>query len=1278
MSIKIKAITTILAFILVSVVCLVCAFALPNADANLNGNLNYENTASITVSENISSYGTATGSGVYRIGETVTLNAQTNTGNEFLVWATSTDPETMEILSADPNYSFTFKLDSPREYYAIFNQTTTENLFFNNSYYTLYNEAKLAEFSLYYSPSSHVDSIEKIIVDSSSIKYKVYSISSTAFSGDAIQSVVIPENIFIIKDGAFSSAVNIVSVRIDSPNIAILDVSNSGLLSYSQTVYVKKGLNVGNYINENFNKMESSSMSEYYEYRRNYNSSLVFQPINTINPLIANDSYNTVEGAEDHVAYMIGNGSTTEANGYTGVGETIQIPNTYRGKPVVAVSQYAFKSLSNIRSLSFGDNIKYIGDYAFAECERIKRVYIRENIHTIGAHAFEKISYLEDIDIYASNIGDYAFYESFYLGRGYSLFFGNSVINIGNYSFAYTYGSGDLIIPDSVKTIGEGAFDYWYSFSSIAMIKIGNSVETIGKYAFRRVGFEGSRKLDLNLQSIKHIGEGAFTACKWIREIIIGANLESVGLNAFGACSITSIIIDSPLISDSSILDSSLLTSADVVYVKNGLTIGSYLLDNFTVRISDKNEYDLYYRNAIANLVFQPINTSSPTTGDGTYNTTEGAVDHVAYIIGTGSTTHGNGYTGIGTIINIPTSFKGKPVVGIGQYAFANAENITEINADIHFPNLKLIGGNAFYNCRNISSFEIPNSISNIEANAFDGCVGLISITIFESVLNISENAFINCINLSTVIIDSEEIAKLDNSTSELISYAGVVYVKTGLSVGAYITGSFTKQATSDKSGYDMYYKTSLLGLVFQPINTLTPASGGSSYNTTEGTREHVAYMIGTGSSTSSNGYNGTETTINIPATFKGKPVVAIGNNAFSNLTSLTTINIPNSVTTIGSNAFNGCSGLYTVTIDSGDISNLTSADSHLLSYAEVVYVKTGLSVGEYITGSFTKQATSDKSGYNMYYKTSLSGLVFQPINTLTPASGNSSYNTTEGAGNHVAYMVGTGSSTYGNGYNGTGETINIPATFKGKPVVAIGNNAFNSSTNLTSLTLTNATNIKIIGGSAFEECTGFTGSLKIPDSVTAIYSFAFRNCTGFIGSLIIPSSVTIIEHGAFYNCTSFTGNLTIPDLVTTIGTSAFSGCTGFTGNLTIGSSVEVIGDGAFYGCSGFTGNLIIPDSVIIIESNAFSGCSGFTGDLIIGNAVETINNGAFFGCNNLNTVTINSGYISNLSSWESHLLSHAQVVYVKTGLSVGEYITGSFTKQATSDKSGYDEYRIT
>ena len=177
------------------------------------------------------------------------------------------------------------------------------------------------------------------------------------------------------------------------------------------------------------------------------------------------------------------------------------------------------------------------------------------------------------------------------------------------------------------------------------------------------------------------------------------------------------------------------------------------------------------------------------------------------------------------------------------------------------------------------------------------------------------------------------------------------------------------------------------------------------------------------------------------------------------------------------------------------------------------------------------------------------------------------------------------------------------------------------------------------IGSSAFSGCSGFTGSLAIPNSVTSIGNSAFSYCSGFTGDLVIPNSVTEIGSSAFSGCSGFTGSLTIPNSVITIGSSAFSGCSGLTGGLVIPNSVTTIGEEAFrnclrlngglvipnsvteigyatfYGCSGFRGGLVIPNSVTTIGDYAFYGCSGFIGSLTIPNSVTTIGDYAFYGC---------------------------------------------------------------
>ena len=163
---------------------------------------------------------------------------------------------------------------------------------------------------------------------------------------------------------------------------------------------------------------------------------------------------------------------------------------------------------------------------------------------------------------------------------------------------------------------------------------------------------------------------------------------------------------------------------------------------------------------------------------------------------------------------------------------------------------------------------------------------------------------------------------------------------------------------------------------------------------------------------------------------------------------------------------------------------------------------------------------------------------------------------------------------------------------------------------------------VKAIGRSAFEGCSGLTGSLTIPNSVTVIRQSAFVLCTGFTGSLTLSSSLTTIEVGAFWGCSGFTGTLNIPNSVISIGDDVFHGCSSFSGTLTIPNSVNNIGFSTFEGCSGFTGSLTIPNSVASIGSWAFSGCSGLN-DLIIGSSITTIGQYAFDGCSQLSSMTV-------------------------------------------------------
>ncbi|MBR2927371.1 MAG: leucine-rich repeat domain-containing protein [Clostridia bacterium] len=244
--------------------------------------------------------------------------------------------------------------------------------------------------------------------------------------------------------------------------------------------------------------------------------------------------------------------------------------------------------------------------------------------------------------------------------------------------------------------------------------------------------------------------------------------------------------------------------------------------------------------------------------------------------------------------------------------------------------------------------------------------------------------------------------------------------------------------------------------------------------------------------------------------------------------------------------------------------------------------------------------------------------------------------------------------STDGTSYSVTGigectdTDIVIPATYKGLTVTEIGERAFESCSNITSIVIPNS--VTSIGTRAFWSCS--MTSVVIPNSVTTIGNHAFYNCFR-LTSITIPENVRIIGSSAFGACWSlqyyaydnglYLGNEKNSYLVlvgvsstsitsctiheeTKIVCDAFQDCTDLT-NITIPNGVQSIGKLAFYRCSSLT-NITIPDSVTSIGDDAFFGCTGLT-SITIPNSVTSIGTSAFYECTSLTSIVIPDGVTS-------------------------------------------------
>ena len=213
-------------------------------------------------------------------------------------------------------------------------------------------------------------------------------------------------------------------------------------------------------------------------------------------------------------------------------------------------------------------------------------------------------------------------------------------------------------------------------------------------------------------------------------------------------------------------------------------------------------------------------------------------------------------------------------------------------------------------------------------------------------------------------------------------------------------------------------------------------------------------------------------------------------------------------------------------------------------------------------------------------------------------------------------------------GYNGSESKVVIPDKIDGKKVTGIGDYAFESCTNLTSITIPDS--VTNIGKYAFQSCSNLT-SVTIPDSVTNIGQRAFLFCKS-LKYITIPESVQDIGEYAFYGCKSLekinaaagnenyvsvNGILFSKDKTKIVCYPANKNDTSYS----IPSSVKVVGSGAFRDCSHLK-SITMPNSVTTMEHHAFSNCTSLT-SISIPDGIKTIEMGTFDYCKSLTSVRI-------------------------------------------------------
>lgn len=951
--------------------------------------------------------------------------------------------------------------------------------------------------------------------------------------------------------------------------------------------------------------------------------------------------------------------------------KTITLPET-----LTAIGDFAFAHTS-VSSFVIPGSVNEIGRAILAGCTKLKALTIPYVGKTISAEGEEaKLGWFFGTSSYNGTEAVTLNGTTYYVPTALVKVVVTKAVKIGDFAFYGMKNLTEIVLPDTVETIGITVFAYCSKLERMTL----NNVTVIGSSAFQ--GCTSLKTVHFG-NKLKTIGGAAFASTK-LQTVDLPSTVTEIGANAFnGISNLRTIIVRTT----GTVLTYNTSFNGCSAYAK--VFVPDELLSSYKSKWSQLGA-DKFYGLSIVKNNGMAISGTTLVQYFGT-NESVTIPSNVTTILPYAF--YGNAFV---RSVVIPGS-----VETISTYAFAGCSALETVRMNT---GVRKVDASAFAGCEKLTTVIFPATLTSIGSNAFDGCTGITALTLPSKLETIGNYAFKN-VQITTIVVPKSVtsigagafqgcplesitlpfVGNADGSSNRVwyifgssidslpatlrsVSITNATVIPASAFYGCTKIENITINDGVSSIGGSAFYECIALKSMKMPASVKTIGSYAW-YNCTSITEIKLS-NITVLSESILQGCSSLENIV-LPST-----LVRISKNAFCDCINLKTIRIPNAVVNIDERAFANCSMLTTVSFSS----ELTSIGSYAFSkckslsqltlpskiesieiYAfefceslETIIVPNSVTTIGYgvfkgckslkelslpYCGSARETVKDENDAYTItsdtfklsngkWYSSRSGALTFTALERVTVTfsgwvSNNSAsylyvYRNSKAAGNMICYISDTSQQHTYSVTLSKGETLlfnaNNYANIQFDSVVYAGDGAF--GTLFGSVSCGGCDAVKQNGGTYYIPSSirkvTITKQDYIPD-------YAFANCT-FIEDIILNDSTSTIGSYAFYGCSVLKG-MKVPTTVATIGSYAWYNCSGMT-SIQLPNVTE-LSDYLLFGCSKLT-EVVIPNSITRIGADTFNGCTGIT-SLIIPDQVQTIGSYAFMGCTGIKTVRLSA-----------------------------------------------------